>query len=198
MRLFVLAADLLNISAAGRQLGLAPAVASARLSKLENQLGADLLHRSTREVSLSLEGAEFLVHLLVLLLLLIIQIPGFEEMGHAFRFGATYAVLGMRDAALESLESLEALLRVEGAEQHRLVDIVSELPHHINGLLHHVGFTHGGIADGQKFGGELIQPFGFNDIPFGRQGFQDAEDAVFGITQFISNGCNAAALRLFG
>ncbi|MBT8073442.1 MAG: LysR family transcriptional regulator, partial [Xanthomonadales bacterium] len=60
IRLFVLAADKLNISAAGRQLGLAPAVASARLSKLENQLGADLLHRSTRRVSLSLEGAEFL------------------------------------------------------------------------------------------------------------------------------------------
>lgn len=60
LRLFVMAADLLNISAAGRQLGLAPAVASARLAKLENQVGADLLHRSTRKVSLSLEGAEFL------------------------------------------------------------------------------------------------------------------------------------------
>jgi DNA-binding transcriptional LysR family regulator len=55
-----MAADMLNISAAGRQLGLAPAVASARLSKLEKQVGADLLHRSTRKVSLSLEGAEFL------------------------------------------------------------------------------------------------------------------------------------------
>ena len=60
LRLFVMAADLLNISAAGRQLGLAPAVASARLAKLERQVGADLLHRSTRKVSLSLEGAEFL------------------------------------------------------------------------------------------------------------------------------------------
>ena len=60
LRLFVMAADMLNISAAGRQLGLAPAVASARLSKLENQVGADLLHRSTRKVSLSLEGSEFL------------------------------------------------------------------------------------------------------------------------------------------
>ncbi|MEM9172140.1 MAG: LysR family transcriptional regulator [Pseudomonadota bacterium] len=60
IRLFVLAAELLNISAAGRQLGLAPAVASARLAKLEKHLGADLLHRSTRKVSLSLEGAEFL------------------------------------------------------------------------------------------------------------------------------------------
>ncbi|MEL6219886.1 MAG: LysR family transcriptional regulator [Pseudomonadota bacterium] len=60
VRLFVMAADMLNISAAGRRLGLAPAVASARLAKLENQLGADLLHRSTRKVSLSVEGAEFL------------------------------------------------------------------------------------------------------------------------------------------
>jgi DNA-binding transcriptional LysR family regulator len=60
IRLFVAAADMLNISAAGRRLGLAPAVASARLSKLEKQVGADLLHRSTRKVSLSLEGAEFL------------------------------------------------------------------------------------------------------------------------------------------
>ena len=60
VRLFVRAAELLNISAAGRQLGLAPAVASARLAKLEILVGADLLHRSTRKVSLSLEGAAFL------------------------------------------------------------------------------------------------------------------------------------------
>lgn len=60
VRLFVLAAETLNISAAGRTLGMAPAVASARLAKLEKSVGADLLRRSTRKVSLSLEGAEFL------------------------------------------------------------------------------------------------------------------------------------------
>ena len=60
LRLFVLAAAKLNISAAGRELGLAPAVSSARLAKLDQSLGADLLHRSTRKVALSLEGAEFL------------------------------------------------------------------------------------------------------------------------------------------
>ncbi len=60
LRLFVLAAEKLNISAAGRALGLAPAVASARLAKLEQGLKAELLHRSTRKVSLSTEGAEFL------------------------------------------------------------------------------------------------------------------------------------------
>ena len=61
LRLFVLAADNLNISAAGRELGLAPSVASAWMSKLERTLGADLLHRSTRKVALSTEGAEFLI-----------------------------------------------------------------------------------------------------------------------------------------
>ncbi|SFA84758.1 DNA-binding transcriptional regulator, LysR family [Poseidonocella pacifica] len=60
LRLFVRAAEKLNIGAAGRDLGLAPAVAGAHLAKLENAIGADLLHRTTRKVSLSLEGAEFL------------------------------------------------------------------------------------------------------------------------------------------
>lgn len=60
VRLFVLAAEKLNISAAGRELGMAPAVASARLAKLEKAVGADLLRRTTRKVALSLEGAEFL------------------------------------------------------------------------------------------------------------------------------------------
>ena len=60
LRLFVMAADRLNISAAGRDLGLAPAVASARLAKLEHELGVELLHRTTRKVSLSLEGSDFL------------------------------------------------------------------------------------------------------------------------------------------
>ncbi len=60
LRLFVLAADKLNISAAGRELGLAPSVASAWMAKLEKCVGADLLHRSTRQVSLSTEGQEFL------------------------------------------------------------------------------------------------------------------------------------------
>ena len=60
LRLFVLACETLNISAAGRVLGMAPAVASNRIAKLEHLVGADLLHRSTRKVSLSLEGHDFL------------------------------------------------------------------------------------------------------------------------------------------
>ena len=60
LKLFVLAAQKLNISAAGKTLGMAPAVASARIAKLEKTVGADLLRRSTRKVALSMEGEEFL------------------------------------------------------------------------------------------------------------------------------------------
>ncbi|MFK7762170.1 MAG: LysR family transcriptional regulator [Roseobacter sp.] len=60
LRWFVLACETLNISAAGRVLGMAPAVASNRIAKLEYLVGADLLHRSTRKVSLSTEGHAFL------------------------------------------------------------------------------------------------------------------------------------------
>lgn len=60
LRLFVLACEKLNISAAGRALGMAPAVASTRIAKLEHFVGAELLHRSTRKVSLSSEGQDFL------------------------------------------------------------------------------------------------------------------------------------------
>jgi len=60
LKLFVNAAERLNISAAGRDLEMAPAVASMRLAKLEKSLGADLLHRSTRKVALSVEGEDFL------------------------------------------------------------------------------------------------------------------------------------------
>lgn len=60
LRLFVLAADKLNISRAGHSLGMAPAVSSAKLAKLERSLGKDLLHRTTRKVTLSQDGIAFL------------------------------------------------------------------------------------------------------------------------------------------
>ncbi|GAL13219.1 transcriptional regulator LysR family [Vibrio astriarenae] len=67
LKLFVKVAETLNISAAGRALGLAPAMASARIAKLESYLGADLFHRSTRRVALSTEGEYFLPHAISIL-----------------------------------------------------------------------------------------------------------------------------------
>lgn len=62
LKLFVRLATTNNISLAGKELGLSPAVASAHVSKLEEGLGVRLVHRTTRKVSLTEEGVAFLPH----------------------------------------------------------------------------------------------------------------------------------------
>ncbi len=60
LKLFVRVASTHNISMAGQEMGLSPAVAGSYINKLENGLGVKLLHRTTRQVSLSEEGLAFL------------------------------------------------------------------------------------------------------------------------------------------
>lgn len=62
LKLFVRLAATNNISAAGHELGLSPAVASAHINKLEQGLNVRLVHRTTRQVSLTEEGIAFLPH----------------------------------------------------------------------------------------------------------------------------------------
>lgn len=62
LRLFVRIAVTQNISMAGNELGLSPPVASMHMNKLEESLGVKLIHRTTRKVSLTEEGREFLPH----------------------------------------------------------------------------------------------------------------------------------------
>ncbi|CAM2153028.1 DNA-binding transcriptional regulator, LysR family [Pararobbsia alpina] len=62
MRLFVDAATLGSLSAAGRKVGLSPAAASARLLKLEAALHARLFERTTRKLRLTDEGRLYLQH----------------------------------------------------------------------------------------------------------------------------------------
>ena len=45
-----------NMSAAGREMGLSPAVISKRISLLEEKLGARLFHRTTRQLTLTETG----------------------------------------------------------------------------------------------------------------------------------------------
>ena len=48
-----------NMSAAGREMGLSPAVISKRVSLLEEKLGARLFHRTTRQLTLTEVGEGF-------------------------------------------------------------------------------------------------------------------------------------------
>lgn len=57
VRLFLRVIDLGSISAAARSLDLSVAVASQRLKRLEKQLGVRLLHRTTRRLHATAEGA---------------------------------------------------------------------------------------------------------------------------------------------
>jgi LysR family transcriptional regulator, transcriptional activator for dmlA len=57
MRLFVHTVTTGSLSAAGRELGFSPAAASKRLARLEAQLGARLLQRTSRRLTLTEEGA---------------------------------------------------------------------------------------------------------------------------------------------
>lgn len=60
LKLFIRIATTHNISLAGSELRLSPAVASAHINKLEDGLGVRLIHRTTRKVSLTEEGKAFL------------------------------------------------------------------------------------------------------------------------------------------
>jgi DNA-binding transcriptional LysR family regulator len=62
LKLFVRIASTSNISLAGKELNISPAVASAHISKLEENLGVRLIHRTTRKVSLTDEGKLFYPH----------------------------------------------------------------------------------------------------------------------------------------
>lgn len=60
LHLFVLTADVGNLSAAARQLDLSPAVASAGIKRLEDELGMVLFFRTTRSLRLSPQGLQLL------------------------------------------------------------------------------------------------------------------------------------------
>lgn len=60
MRVFVEAATAGSLSAAGRHLGMSPAMATKHVNALEARLGVKLFHRSTRRLNLTEAGANYL------------------------------------------------------------------------------------------------------------------------------------------
>lgn len=65
--LFVRTVELGNLSGAGRDMRMSPAVVSSRIQRLENQLGLRLLNRTTRQVNLTPDGEVFYEHCLKIL-----------------------------------------------------------------------------------------------------------------------------------
>ena len=59
MKVFVLAVDEGSLAAAGRKLGRSPAAVSRAIAFLEQRVGAELLHRTTRAIKLSEEGERY-------------------------------------------------------------------------------------------------------------------------------------------
>jgi len=60
MRIFVRAVSAGSLSAAGRHLGISPAMATKHVDALEAHLGVKLLHRTTRRLSLTEAGSDYL------------------------------------------------------------------------------------------------------------------------------------------
>jgi DNA-binding transcriptional LysR family regulator len=62
LQVFVCTADRGSLSAAAREVGISPALASAAVKRLEGELGLRLLARTTRSLSLTPEGTQYIEH----------------------------------------------------------------------------------------------------------------------------------------
>jgi len=102
LALFVRTAELGSLSAAARELDCSPAVASAALKRLEAQLQARLLLRSTRSLRLTAEGEQYLAHARAALLSL--------ESGRQQLAGAKDEISGVLQIAAPSDFGRNALL----------------------------------------------------------------------------------------
>src|SRR5579885_3663591 len=59
MEIFVRSVAMGSFSAAARELRLSPAAISYRIARIEDRLGTRLLHRTTRRLELTEDGAEY-------------------------------------------------------------------------------------------------------------------------------------------
>ena len=57
---FIHAAENRSFTAAGRELGISASAVGKAVARLEQRLGVQLFHRSTRSITLTPEGAQFL------------------------------------------------------------------------------------------------------------------------------------------
>jgi DNA-binding transcriptional LysR family regulator len=88
--LFAAIVDAGSLSAAGKALGMSPAMVSKRLARLETRLGVQLIHRTTRRLSLTEPGERF--HQDVVAILSAIEDAEERLTGSAGQLGGTLRV----------------------------------------------------------------------------------------------------------
>jgi LysR family transcriptional regulator, transcriptional activator for dmlA len=123
MRTFAAVAATGNLTAAGRELGITPAAVSKQISRLEAQLGARLLIRTTRGNRLTEEGARYAEHCRVIL-------AAIEEAVEETRAGQSEPRGTLRVAAPVALGRRKvAPLLARFAERHPAVETQLFLTH---------------------------------------------------------------------
>lgn len=128
LEILVRVADEGSLSAAARRLGLSPAAVSAALKRLETDLGAVLMLRSTRSLRLSAEGEVFLEHCRAALALLADACAGLAEGRAAIRGELQLALpsdLGRNRILpwLDDFQRLHPQLRLRIGLSDRIADV---------------------------------------------------------------------------
>jgi DNA-binding transcriptional LysR family regulator len=131
IRAFVEVAEAGGFGAAGRRLALSKSMVSRRVSRLETELGAQLLSRTTRGVAITEAGAEFKAHADRVLAELDAardaiaqrgdEIVGSLRVAAPLSFGMTHLAPVLAELAVR-----HPRLRVEASYSDRFVDLVGE------------------------------------------------------------------------
>lgn len=130
LRTFVEVADAGGVSPAARRLGLAKSIVSRRLSRLEDELGVQLLARTTRGAALTEAGATFRDHAARMFaefeaareeILPAGELRGRLRLAAPSSFGPEYFA-----PTLARLAKLHPLLSVQARFNDRYVDLVNE------------------------------------------------------------------------
>jgi DNA-binding transcriptional LysR family regulator len=130
LRLFVRAARVGNFSSAGRELGLSQPSASRLIAALEEKVGATLLNRTTRAMTLTEAGATHLMRVEAILAALDEadhEARGTGELRGSLRVGTSSSfVLREIIPRLPTFLKQHAVLKIELAANDRYQDLVTE------------------------------------------------------------------------
>lgn len=129
LKIFVRVADTLSFVEAGRQLGLSASAIGKAVARLEQRIGARLLHRTTHSVSLTMEGTLFLDRARRILSEMELAAQELSEAGHKVRGPMkvslpTWAMSFM--PIFRRFMQVYSEVRLELELTDRLVDIVGE------------------------------------------------------------------------